>query len=53
MPENSSYYPWGYIDHQSIEGDGGAGEPAVESEGTLRNFIFNPKSSLETDNDNH
>ena len=41
-----------YIDHQSLD------PPAValsvfESEETLRNFIFNPKSYLHTDNDNH
>jgi hypothetical protein len=47
------FYKRGYIDHQSIEGDGGAGEPAFASEESLRDFIFNPNSLLRTDNDNH
>jgi hypothetical protein len=43
------YHKWGYIDHQS---DGVCG-PAWESPEALRNFIFNPQSELQTDNDNH
>jgi hypothetical protein len=44
---------WGYIDHQSIEDDGGALTPVWKSEETLESFIFNPQSVLYTDNDNH
>ena len=40
---------WGYIDHQSYNVCGEAFESAEQ----LRDFIFNPKSYLETDNDNH
>lgn len=39
----------GYIDHQSDD----IAEQAFESEKALRDFIFNPASVLETDNDNH
>jgi len=49
---SDDYWPWGYIDHQSIEGEGGALIPAWFSEETLRSFIFNPNSVLHTDNDN-
>lgn len=38
-----------YIDHQSV----GTSEDAFFSEDTLKNWIFNPKSWLKTDNDNH
>ncbi len=47
------FYEWGYIDHQSHIGDGDACGEAFESEKSLRDFIFNPKSLLRTDNDNH
>lgn len=40
---------WGFIDHQSYD----ICSKAFESEDSLRNFIFNRKSYLETDNDNH
>ena len=40
---------WSYIDHQSH----GTSNHAFESEEILKNFIFNPKSTLQTDNDNH
>ena len=40
-----------YIDHQSIELD--AGGDAFQSEQSLKDFIFNPASVLEIDNDNH
>jgi len=56
VPQGQDYEgkdDWGYIDHQSIENDGGAGEPAFASGEILFNFIFNPASSLITDNDNH
>lgn len=39
----------GYIDHQSH----GTSYKAFENKETLRNFIFNSNSYLETDNDNH
>ena len=52
-PATDEYYPWGYIDHQSIENDGGAGEPMWKDEGTLRRFLFSKNSVLVTDNDNH
>jgi hypothetical protein len=38
----------GYIDHQSFD----VCEEAFESDDKLRNFIFNPRSYLETGNDN-
>ena len=44
-----AYYEWGYIDHQSRN----VARDALESEKSLRNFIFNPKSILVIDNDNH
>lgn len=45
---------WGYIDHQSIEdGEKSVGAAAFESAETLKNFIFNRKSLLIIDNDNH
>lgn len=56
VPEHESEddgYVWGYIDHQSIEDNGGACEPAWESKETLSDFIFNRSSILRTDNDNH
>jgi hypothetical protein len=40
---------WSYIDHQSA----GTSFEAFESDEKLRQFIFNPKSILRTDNDNH
>ncbi len=43
------YYPWGHIDHQSHE----VCEEAFQNEENLAAFIFNPKSYLRTDNDNH
>lgn len=41
----------GYIDHQSVEDNDLHG--LFESPAQLREFIFNPTSYLETDNDNH
>ena len=52
---SGDYYPWGYIDHQSLEEDN-PGAELFESENpeeTLEKFIFNPKSILTIDNDNH
>jgi len=48
-PQNDKYYPWGYIDHQSV----GEDAKAFESMELLKNFIFNPASILVVDNDNH
>ncbi len=47
-----SFYEWGYIDHQSHFGGSDACGCAFESEGKLRDFIFNHESILMTDNDN-
>ena len=41
--------PVSYIDHQSD----GTSHEAFASEDTLKRFLFNPKSYLTTDNDNH
>lgn len=41
------------IDHQSIEGKGGHGEKIFESDDAMRQFIFNRRSELVIDNDNH
>jgi hypothetical protein len=45
------YYAFGYIDHQSSSGN--AYHWVFEDKETLRQFIFNKESILETDNDNH
>jgi hypothetical protein len=50
---DDKYYPYGYIDHQSAQGDRDTCGPVFESKETLRNFIFNPNSYLHTDNDNY
>jgi hypothetical protein len=49
----SEFYEWGYIDHQSIEDNGGVGAEIWESPESIRDFIFNPSSFLVIDNDNH
>ncbi len=41
--------PLASIDHLSV----GVATPAFESEETLRQFIFDPRSTLTTDHDNH
>lgn len=46
------YHEWGYIDHQSHVGEGDACGKAFKSEQSLKDFIFNKKSELHTDNDN-
>lgn len=46
---NGGGYGNSYIDHQSD----GTSHEAFESEEVLKEFIFNPKSHLRTDNDNH
>jgi hypothetical protein len=47
--EENGFWDYGYIDHQSD----GVAEEAFTSEKTMRDFIFNPKSILVIDNDNH
>lgn len=47
----STFYPSGYIDHQSI--DDSTLAPAFESRKALLDFIFSIKSYLIIDNDNH
>lgn len=42
-----------YIDHQSAIIEGGDAGAVFESEDVLKDFIFNTRSSLTTDNDNH
>ena len=45
------YWKFGYIDHQSSSDN--AYHWVFEDKETLRQFIFNKESILETDNDNH
>lgn len=52
-PILGEYYPWGYVDHQSGRGERAFCSKAYASEETLAAFIFNPKSVLLIDNDNH
>ena len=49
VKQDNEYYPWGNIDHQSDD----VCEPVFRDEESLENFIFNSKSILRTDNDNH
>jgi len=49
LKNGDGYYQEGYIDHQSH----GECEEVFDSDKTLANFLFNPKSFLVTDNDNH
>lgn len=44
-----NYFPFGNIDHQSID----VCQKCFESKEVLKAFIFNPQSVLTTDNDNH
>lgn len=46
--KEETYYDKGYVDHQSVD----LGNEIFESDVSLKNFIFNPNSSFETDNDN-
>jgi hypothetical protein len=48
IQETDKYYPWGYIDHQSSD----RCAEAFESLTSLKNFIFNPNSTLRISNDN-
>lgn len=45
------FYPYGYIDHQSVENYDY--DYVFEDKEKLRQFIFNKDSYLVTDNDNH
>lgn len=47
------YGEWGHIDHQSMPPEHDVCGEAFASKKTLRQFIFNPESTLHTDNDNH
>lgn len=48
IEEQSGYWPFGYIDHQSY----GEANEALVDEDTIADFIFNPNSELVIDNDN-
>lgn len=50
-----AYDAYGYIDHQSTDGyvDPIPAEVALKDAESLRMFLFNPDSYVETDNDNH
>ena len=48
--EDDVYYPYGYIDHQSVGLCEDVWDKGVE--GVIQ-FVFNPGSYFETDNDNH
>jgi len=50
VPVYYDFYPFGYIDHQSI---GEAYDILCAGDDVIVNFIFNPGSRLNTDNDNH
>ncbi len=47
---DSHWYPFGYIDHQSIGECDEVWEAGVEG---VKQFVFNPDSYFITDNDNH
>lgn len=44
---------WGYIDHQSIEDQGGAASPLFQNDQLLERFIFDPQCVLTIDHDNY
>jgi len=55
---DSEYYPFGYIDHQSLEPsifeeEGFWSEDGVEFKNKMKDLIFNEKYSIIIDNDNH
>lgn len=50
--KEDSYYPRGYLDHQSDESDRCPALEAFESKETLVQFLFNERSFVHTDNDN-
>ena len=47
--KQDDYYDFGYIDHQSVD----EAASIFDSKESLVNFLFNPASYFETDNDNH
>lgn len=47
--QKDNYYPFGYIDHQSV----GVPNEAFESDKVMTNFLFNQHSFVHTDNDNY
>ncbi len=49
VPRKDKYCPWGYVDHQSW----GTSEDACVDKETLKAFLFNQRSYVHTDNDNH
>lgn len=49
--DGSDYDPYGYIDHQSV--DGQEYHYLFEDPSKMKQFIFGKGSYLETDNDNH
>lgn len=50
VPSAGDHYSrWGHIDHQSVD----VPETVFKDEDTLFGFIFNPRSELHIDNDNH
>ena len=49
--EYGQFYPYGYIDHQSVEG--ADLHYIMENKEILKNFLFGAGSYIETDNDNH
>lgn len=49
IKRTGAYRPWGYVDHQSI----GTSDDAYLSKETLKAFLFNGRSYVHTDNDNH
>lgn len=50
---DDKYYAGGYVDHQSAIYEDGDCLRAFASKETLKEFLFNPDSYVETDNDNH
>lgn len=47
--QDERFYPFGYVDHQSV----GTSNEAFESDENMVNFLFNRSSFVHTDNDNH
>lgn len=50
LKEDDEWYPFGYIDHQSVGETYEVWDRGVDS---VIDFLFNKKSYFETDNDNH
>lgn len=51
LESSSTFYPWGYIDHQSVEDQNY--HYLFQDDNLLKQFLFDSNSWLETDNDNH